>query len=162
MKKNADEIASKILAVIKAENIVSFTNCLTRLRLNLKSNSNIDLQKIKILPEVIEILSPSANELQIVLGPGFAAKVTNALTKLINLDNSQVADTDGFFEPNNIKQQLKQKNTIQVFFTKFSKVFSPMIIGFIGAGILAGIAGIMQSAYGGVVSDKTAPPVAIS
>lgn len=161
MKKNADKTAREILALIKAENIVSYTNCLTRLRLNLNPDSSIDLQKIKTLPEVIEILSPSATEIQIVLGPGFAAKVTNALTKLINLDNSQIIDDDAFTVSNSVKQ-MKQKNTIQVFFTKFSKIFSPMIIGFIGAGILAGIAGIMQSAYGGQVTSDTAPPAAIS
>ncbi|MGL5268325.1 MAG: PTS transporter subunit EIIC [Spiroplasma sp.] len=161
MKKNAQKIANEIVAIIEAKNIVSCTNCLTRLRLNLKPDSNIDLQKIKSLPEVIEILSPSVSEVQIVLGPGFAAKVTNALTKLINLDDSQIID-DGAIIPSSNTIQMKQKNSIQVFFTKFSKIFSPMIIGFIGAGILAGVAGIMQSAYGGSVTTDTAPPAAIS
>lgn len=160
MKKNAQKTASDILALIEAKNIVSCTNCLTRLRLNLKPDSNIDLQKIKSLPEVIEVLSPSASEVQIVLGPGFAAKVTNALTELINLDDSQI--TDDRVNPSSNTIKVKQKNSIQVFFTKFSKIFSPMIIGFIGAGILAGVAGIMQSAYGGKVDASTAPPAAIS
>lgn len=140
-EKNAQITASDILAIIEAKNIVSCTNCLTRLSLNLKPDSNIDLQKVKSLPEMIEILLPSASEVQIVLGPGFAAKVTNALTKLINLNDSQTIDNSVNAISNTI--QMKQNSSIQVFFTKFSKIFSPMIIGFIGAGILAGIAGIM-------------------
>ena len=174
MKKNAEKTANDILSFIKAENIVSYTNCLTRLRLNLKANSDIDLQKLKSLPEIIEVLLPSVNELQIVLGPGFAAKVTNALTKIINLDSLMIdklaeINDDSAFASSKSEQKMKQKKPIQVFFTKFSKVFAPMIIGFIGAGILAGIAGIMYSFYGVTLMGdaiknikSTAPPAAIS
>ncbi|WP_253301680.1 hypothetical protein [Spiroplasma endosymbiont of Phyllotreta cruciferae] len=61
-----------------------------------------------------------------------------------------------------VKGEMKAKqNWVQTFFTKFSKIFSPMIIGFIGAGILSGIAGIMQSEYGGVMSNHAPATAAL-
>lgn len=158
MKKNIEKIAKEILAIINPENIISCSNCLTRLRLNLNSSSDVDLEKIKTLSEVIEVLSPSANELQIVLGP-LAAKVANVINKLLNSSLSKTNENNNDFSTtSNLK--LEKKNSIQLFFSKFSKIFSPMIIGFIGAGILAGIAGIIQTAYGGNIDN--APIAAIS
>lgn len=167
MTKNADKTAREILAIIKPENVISYTNCLTRLRLNLKINANINLNLIKSLPNIMGVLTPTPGEIQIILGPGFVTKVTVEFAKILDLDNGsnqyrkeQVNISDTKI---NFKSQLEQKrNFIQNFFTKFSKIFSPMITGFIGAGILAGIAGIIQSIYGGVINETTAPKVVIS
>lgn len=166
MTKNADKTAREILAIIKPENVISYTNCLTRLRLNLNLNANINLNLIKSLPNIMGVITPTPGEIQIILGPGFVTKVAVEFAKILNLNNNlnqypkQQANTSVAI---NFKSQLKQKqNFIQNFFTRFSKIFSPMIIGFIGAGILAGIAGIIQSIYGGAINETTAPNVVIS
>ncbi len=130
----------------------------------------MDVEKLKATDNVLGILTPSATELQIVLGPGFVANVTQAFGKLVNTDKTTYYGNDSSDQfvtaaeaAQTIKGEMKAKqNWIQTFFTKFSKIFSPMIIGFIGAGILSGIAWIMQSAYGGTMDTSHAPAAAVS
>ncbi|WP_107645149.1 PTS transporter subunit EIIB, partial [Mycoplasma mycoides] len=163
MTKDPKITAKEILNIIKIDNINSYTNCLTRLRLNIKKN-NIDLEKLKSIPNVLGVINVSSNELQIVLGSGFVNKVTEEFSQLLKANNSK---DDKFMSASEVGDIVKQnlrtnKNWIQDFFTKFSKIFSPMIIGFIGAGILSGVGGIIQSSYGGTVNLKTAPAVVVS
>lgn len=170
MAKDPKQTAKDIVDIVKADNVVSYTNCLTRLRLNLKPTAEIDLDKLKATPNVMGVLKPSPTELQIVLGPGFVANVTQAFGKLVNANKTAYNENDGTDEfvsaaqaAKAVKGEMKEKqNKVQTFFTKFSKIFSPMIIGFIGAGILSGIAGIMQSAYGGTMDTSHAPAAAVS
>ncbi|AHI57786.1 hypothetical protein P344_02190 [Spiroplasma mirum ATCC 29335] len=133
--------------------------------------SNIDLERLKATPNVMGVLTPSPTELQIVLGPGFVNNVTQAFGKLVNIERSEYSEganpSSEFISAvdaaKQVKGELKQKqNYIQVFFTKFLKIFLPMIIGFIGVGILSGVAGIMQSSYGGVMDAAHAPASALS
>ncbi|QVJ95679.1 PTS transporter subunit EIIC [Mycoplasma mycoides] len=163
MIKDPKITAKEILQIIKIDNINSYTNCLTRLRLNIKEN-NIDFEKLKSIPNVLDVINVSSNELQIVLGPGFVNKVAQEFAQLLKVESKK---DDAFMSAsevgNIVKQNLRaNKNWIQDFFTKFSKIFSPMIIGFIGAGILSGVSGIIQSAYNGTVNLKTAPAIAVS
>ncbi|AOX44132.1 PTS system, N-acetylmuramic acid-specific EIIBC component [Spiroplasma sp. NBRC 100390] len=170
MAKDPKKTAKDIADIVKPDNVVSYTNCLTRLRLNLKPGANVDLEKLKTTPNVMGILTPSPTELQIVLGPGFVANVTQAFGKLVNAGKTAYNENDGTDQfvtaaeaAQAVKGEMKAKqNWVQTFFTKFSKIFSPMIIGFIGAGILSGIAGIMQSVYGGVMDTNHAPAAAVS
>lgn len=173
MAKNAKQTAIDILEIIGSNNVETVSNCLTRLRLNLKPDSNVNVDELKKVKDVMGVLTPSLTELQVVLGPGFVNSVTKNFKDLIN---SQVNITSsGLAEivasenksaaevAKEIKAEFKQKNKrVQTFFTKFSKIFSPMIIGFIGAGILSGIAGIIQSAYGGSVSTANASAAVVS
>ncbi|AGM26330.1 PTS system N-acetylmuramic acid-specific EIIBC component [Spiroplasma syrphidicola EA-1] len=165
MAKNPKQTAQDLVGVIGPENVVSFTNCLTRLRLNIKPGVNVDLEKLKTVTNVMGILTPSATELQIVLGPGFVGTVTQEFGKLVNAQQTSPVDgaeqSADFVSAADVAKQVKgaikgKSNWLQNFFTKFSRIFSPMIIGFIGAGILAGIAGIMQSAFGGDITTASA------
>lgn len=58
---------------------------------------------------------------------------------------STTTDITKITEMNKESKKLKNTSPIQQFLAKFSKIFTPMIFGFIGAGILGGIAGIIQS-----------------
>ncbi|AXF96716.1 PTS transporter subunit EIIB [Spiroplasma phoeniceum] len=71
MAKDPKQTAKDIVDIVKADNVVSYTNCLTRVRLNLKPTAEIDLDKLKATPNVMGVLKPSPTELQIVLVPGF-------------------------------------------------------------------------------------------
>ncbi len=71
MAKDPKQTAKDIVDIVKAYNVVSYTNCLTRLRINLKPTAEIYLDKLKATQNVMDVLKPSRTELQIVLGPGF-------------------------------------------------------------------------------------------
>lgn len=161
MKKDPLKTAQDLVDIINAHNLESHTNCLTRLRIQLKPNHHVDFEKIKKHPNVLGVVNPSPNELQIVLGPGFVNHVTKEFSKILEKvnPNPQIDFISAADLGKKVKSNLRSKgNKIQQFFTKFSKIFSPLIIGFIGAGILAGIAGILQASVGGTI-DKDSPAI---
>lgn len=150
----AKNVALDIKKVIGEENIISYTHCMTRLRVKAKPNfEKDDLKKVNgVLGLVI-----SGDEYQIVIGPGFVNKVALEFSKIITIKSDDVINEN--LDPDisktlsdvtiEMKNKLRGKGNLQVFLAKISKVFSPLIPAFIGAGLLTGIAGILSSTVGG-------------
>ena len=141
------------------ENIASFTNCMTRLRVKVKKAAAVDEDALKSQKKSLG-LATAGDEYQVILGPGFVNKVANAFGELtkakrkaevkeekaedVGLDLSK-ASLEEIAKVNKAQRKNKNTSATQRFLTKFAKIFTPMIFGFIGAGILGGIAGIIQS-----------------
>ncbi|ATZ16292.1 N-acetylmuramic acid-specific PTS system IIC component [Entomoplasma freundtii] len=157
------QVAKSIYDIIGASNIISYTNCMTRLRI--KALPNFDPEKIKQVPGVLGLVMGGADEYQIVLGPGFVNKVTKEFgelmktaPQLVTADGQAVTPT--FQSAADIgqlqKAKLRQNNGhVKGFFSKISKVFTPLIPAFIGAGLLSGIAGLILSVNGGANANAT-------
>ncbi|MBE4703777.1 PTS transporter subunit EIIC [Spiroplasma platyhelix] len=153
-KKNSLKTAEEIAKLFNQGDIVSFTNCMTRLRITVRRGANIDQEKIKSIENVTGLIV-NDTEYQIILGPGFVNQVTNNFKKFVNLETESVEDNNiqasqsladlASFE----KQKLRAGGSVKKFLTKISKVFTPLIPAFIGAGLLSGIAGIILSSGGG-------------
>ncbi|KAF5301277.1 hypothetical protein FQR65_LT19255 [Abscondita terminalis] len=134
---------------------IDSTENLTRI-LSLKSRVN-DLKKID---GVMGLVKAGDDEFQIVLGPGTVNKVAMEFEKIVSVQKTTLLN-DGEFETQTIKtaeqlaqenkNMLRKKGSVSNFLSKVSKVFSPLIPAFIGAGILAGIAGILASTDGTAV-----------
>ena len=67
------------------ENIKSYTNCMTRLRITLREVDSLSMKEIE------EIASPhrlilKEDQLQILLGPGLASRSTNLLKEILEKD----------------------------------------------------------------------------
>lgn len=72
------ELSRKILELVGGrDNVVSATNCMTRLRLTLKSNSPVKVQALKNTEGVLGVVEDAT--LQIILGPGRDKKVADLL-----------------------------------------------------------------------------------
>ncbi|WP_338971932.1 PTS transporter subunit EIIC [Spiroplasma endosymbiont of Panorpa germanica] len=161
--KNAKSVAQQIGDIIGKENINSFTNCMTRLRVNVKNKDGVDLEVLKTMPAVLGVVV-AGDQLQIILGPGFVNKVSLEFSKIVNLKSQKSVDENlDAFEiktaqevSDENKGNYRNKNKVQNFLSKISKVFTPLIPAFIGAGILSGIAGIMLSQVP-LLPDKTGP-----
>ncbi|AHI54283.1 PTS system N-acetylmuramic acid-specific EIIBC component [Spiroplasma sabaudiense Ar-1343] len=163
--KNAKNVANQICDIIGKENISSFTNCMTRLRVKVINKAQINLDVLKSVSGVLGVVVVE-DQMQIILGPGFVNKVAVEFAKLTeatkedaiseNLDGNklQVKSAEQLGSEN--KSKYRNKNRVQTFLSKISKVFTPLIPAFIGAGILSGIAGIMLSQVP-LLADKTGP-----
>lgn len=154
-KKDPVLMAKTLVEIIGVTNISSYTNCMTRFRVKIKDLSKVDIETIKKTPNVMGVME-NGNELQVILGPGFVRKVANSVAKEFpNIEFSGAVSEDGNKTQSlaevakSEKEKQKSQNTspIQQFMAKFANIFSPLIFGFIGVGILAGIGGILQSAY---------------
>lgn len=157
-KKDANAVALQLIKLLGGpDNLLSYTNCMTRFRANVKDVQKVQMEELKQASFSLGVVNASG-QIQVVLGPGFVRKVSEEIQKIYpQIPQSETIGED--FENDNsadlkdvaatVKAQQKEKNnsSVQQFLSKFAKIFTPLIYGFIGAGILAGVGGILQSAY---------------
>ncbi|WP_057896462.1 glucose PTS transporter subunit IIA [Liquorilactobacillus oeni] len=136
------------------ENVLTFNNCMTRVRLNIKDDSLVDTAALKKIPGVLGVVHDE--ELQVVIGPGKVNKVAAEMAKMSGTKlGEQLPDNAGFSgkkavaeKAARIKEQTKAKQKPSKFKTilkDISNIFVPMIPAFVGSGLIAGIAAILSN-----------------
>ncbi len=141
-KETGNELLKAIIVRVGGSaNIAACGNCMTRLRLTVHDSGLID-PSIKTLegPKGVVI---SSNQVQVILGPGKAQRAADAMNLLLKgTDDAAMQATDIAART---KQELKAKQTsvIQQFLSRFATIFTPLIPGFIAAGLLLGIATLL-------------------
>ncbi|ATM84708.1 MULTISPECIES: PTS N-acetylmuramic acid transporter subunit IIBC [Yersinia] len=132
-----------------SENIIICGNCMTRLRLTLRDREQIQLDNLKKIPGVLGVVNGD-DQLQIILGPGKAQTASEMMNTLLNTQprqpqgsNEQV-DLQSLASQNKQQMKAKQNSAVHNFLTKFATIFTPLIPGFIAAGLLLGFATLMQ------------------
>ena len=136
-------------AVGGAQNIAACGHCMTRLRLTLNQPGESNLARLKSLPGVLGVIDSEA-QLQIVLGPGKAQTAAEGMQNLLAQGDTALAPQGETAELSLLaqqqKQQLKAKQTsgVHQFLSRFATIFTPLIPGFIGAGLLLGFATLIE------------------
>lgn len=131
------------------ENILVCGNCMTRLRLTLKESGRVDTGALKNIPGVMGVVNGD-NQLQIILGPGKAQTASEIMAATLSPAAEQgpeATESVGLqtLATQNKKQiKAKQNSALHNFLTKFATIFTPLIPGFIAAGLLLGIATLLQ------------------
>ena len=132
-------------------------NCMTRVRIDLKNSDNVNVDLLKKIEGVLGVVQDGDN-LQVIVGPGTAQKVATQMANMSgqvgvesineNLDGNLVdGRAEGERIAKEVKSQYKKKND-----TPFKRalgviasIFVPLIPAFVGAGIIGGIASIIQN-----------------
>ena len=153
------EIAQKIYAIVgPKDNIETVTHCMTRLRLHLVKDA--DLDELKAIPGVLGV-NQNGDELQIVLGPGKVIRVADAFAALLdgneaptpNDSKEMPKEPAGLFgvqgevgDGKALHEAIRQKNATpaKAFLRKVASIFMPLIPGFVGCGFLTGLLGIVK------------------
>ena len=133
-----EEFAKKIIEILGGtENILSATNCMTRLRVHLKKQDENIFGELKKIDGVLGT-NQDGGELQIILGPGKATNICNAVNEI--LKKSAVKIGDG----KKLHEEIRARNAtpIKLFFKKIASIFMPLIPGFIACGLITGLVGI--------------------
>ncbi|WP_318446895.1 PTS N-acetylmuramic acid transporter subunit IIBC [Photobacterium leiognathi] len=161
MAKITASMMQEILTAIGGnENVIKCGNCMTRLRLTLRDDSLADRDSIKRIAGVMGLVE-SDDQFQIVLGPGKAQTAAEMMNSM--LENEQGGEETTAKKHSDLKdvacahkQQLKKKQTsaAQRFLSKFATIFTPLIPGFIAAGLLLGIATLLEQLF---VIGQTSP-----
>ncbi|QRG80371.1 PTS N-acetylmuramic acid transporter subunit IIBC [Citrobacter sp. R56] len=136
-KDISNELLNRILDQVGgAANIAKCGNCMTRLRLSVHDSSLVD-PAIKTLEGVKGVVI-SNDQVQVIFGPGKAQRAADAMNVLLG---ETVTPQAAEIAAQN-KRQIKAKQTsgIQQFLSTFATIFTPLIPGFIAAGLLLGIA----------------------
>lgn len=131
MSKKYEKMAQQILEKIGGkENINTLGHCQTRLRFTLKANNNADLQAIKNLDGVINVIE-SGGQIQVVIGP-HVSEVHEEVEKLVGDQESSLLE-DG---TNNQKPISKLIDFI-------SGTFNPLIPAIAGSGMLKALLALL-------------------
>ena len=128
---------------------------MTRLRLRLKEQNDHKREALKKIPGVLGV-NMSGEELQVVLGPGRAAAVTEALCSLLSQSPPPAltappsappaapAPRSAVGDGQALRETLRVRNATPVkrFFKRITNIFLPLIPAFIACGLLTGLLNI--------------------
>lgn len=135
------------------DNILSATNCMTRLRIKVKDDSLFDEEALKANSEILGIVKDRDNYIEVVIGPGKVRKCADICKEMgIPAESgSQIGD----WETNkaNIKANQKEskfRNLLKI----FGEIFIPLIPGVIAAGLCSGIATLITQVIPGYADNK--------
>lgn len=129
-------LATKIIEALGGvENVISVENCMTRLRVVVKDGSKVNKEELKVIKGILRIAGTD-NEPQIVVGPGVADSVCEEIKKIPGIQLSV-----------NTGEAVMTKTSATGIFAIFSKVFTPLIPVFAGAGLIFGIMNIFKALW---------------
>ena len=137
------ELSRKILELVGGkENVTGATNCMTRLRVNLKDYNKADIEGLKATEGVLQVIQ--MDNLHVVLGPGKAKKVTDLFKEEAGVAGMS---TDSNWQDNKAAMKAGQKQgKVKTALKAVGDVFVPLIPGVIAAGICSGVATLITQA----------------
>jgi len=132
------ELAKELLANLGgADNVLRASNCMTRLRVQLKQKDDGMPAAVRKLDGVLGI-NDTEEEFQVILGPGKASRVTEEFRKLLKSKAPQIGDGKALHE----KIRAKNATPLKLLFKRIASVFIPLIPGFIACGLVTGCTGV--------------------
>ncbi|WPC38669.1 PTS transporter subunit EIIC [Brachyspira hyodysenteriae] len=133
-KINYEELGGIILPYIGGkENIHKLTHCATRLRFELKNRDIVDVDSIKALDGVIDVVE-GGGQFQIIIGMNVQT-VYKSLNRVLGASNDSV-NTSSSEKP-------AKKSLLERFMNTISTIFTPMIPAITGAGMIKAILAIL-------------------
>lgn len=140
------ELSRQIVGLVGGtDNVAAFTNCMTRLRLDLVDPGKADVGAVGKLDGVLGVVP--GEQLQIVVGPGHAQRLRDAfaeasgVTPGVEVDATDATEDLRTLEAENkAKVKAKQTTGVHAAFRHIGSIFIPIIPGFIACGLVLAIA----------------------
>ncbi len=143
------ELARAIMSCLGgADNVLHAMNCMTRLRVRLSDRAAADMKSLQKI-EGIMGLNDTDEELQIILGPGKATRVTDEFKAMLKEGHKpRIGDGKALHD------EIRAKNATptKLLFKRIASVFIPLIPGFIACGLITGCTGIAMKLFPEIVS----------
>ncbi len=148
-KKNYKKLSDDIIAACGGvDNIRSVSHCMTRLRVNLKDSSALNLEEAKKIPGVINIVVQNGEQ-QFVIGQD----VASLYEEVIKNDIKAAGSVD---DPDALKADAQDKgNFIEAVMSYVGGTFSPIIPVFIAGGLTGAVISLLQTFAGLDASSGT-------
>ena len=135
------ELSLKILELVGGkENVTGATNCMTRLRINLRDYNRADIDGLKALDNVLQVIQ--MDNLHVVLGPGRAKKVTDLFKSDAGIA-SGMSTGSGWQDNKAALKAGQRQGNLKAALKSVGDIFVPLIPGVIAAGICSGIATLL-------------------
>lgn len=140
-------LSSDILAAAGGvANISSFTNCMTRLRLNVVDQDAVDVAAIKKLDGVLGVVT--GEQMQVVVGAGHAQRLRDAFAEVSAL--APAAEVDAELDINVLAEASKAKvkathtTSVHAVFRHIGNIFIPIIPAFIACGLVLAVTNVWK------------------
>ena len=161
--------AKQILDAVGPENITEAYNCMTRLRLHVKTVS-VTKEELKIIPGVKGVIM-NENEIHVVLGPGKAESVAKECKRLLAPQAAEVSPVPpaaaetaappakkqaSFGDGKELHAAIKKQNSKSAskrLLQRIGHIFIPLIPAFIGCGLLTGVISLLLKVSPGLASE---------
>ena len=145
------ELVQSILTGVGGRNnVLTATNCMTRLRINVKDDGAINEEALKGIEGVMGIVHDRAGYIEVVVGPGKCRKCSDYCKELgipAAADGAEMS-AGGDWQANKAAMKAGQKeNKIKSMLKTFGDIFVPLIPGVIAAGLCAGINTLIQQVF---------------
>ena len=128
-------------------NLREVINCMTRVRVKVNNPDLIAYENIKSREGVLGLVE--GEQVQVILGPGKSEKVARAMANLSDSNFSEETDKEKLqrqTQENKESYKAKQKQSgFKKFTSSIASVFVPLIPAFVGAGLIGGVASVLQN-----------------
>ncbi len=143
-------------------NVDKVIHCMTRVRMDIKDSTLVDMVGLKQIVGVLGIVEEET--LQVILGPGIVNKVAKEMVKMggvglgekIPVQNSPQStsgpgsltgreEAERKTAINKAEQKKKNNTPFKRALKSIANIFVPLIPAFVGAGIIGGIASVLQN-----------------
>ena len=168
MAKDYRKLAEEIFAVVgPGDNILTAVNCMTRLRLTLRSVPEDAPERLKKVTGVLGVVNGDEGELQVVVGPGHAQRTADEFRGLLATDKPLEAaeagetkkqeqpDTTDKSEdiaaskhkavPEKTEKPKKPDTGFHRSIKRMGSIFLPLIPLFVGCGLLSGLTMLVRT-----------------
>ena len=131
------------------KNIINVMNCMTRLRIDVHNQSLVDVVQLESITGVLKVIS--GNQMQIIMKLGLAEEYSikiNEILKNTDTEVSVISDmNEANWQTNKNEAQVQYNISASGFLRKIANIFVPLIPALIAAGLIGGIANIIQNYY---------------
>lgn len=154
MKKQ--ELASTIIEDLGGlNNIVDAENCMTRLRINIRSIDSVNLEALKNTKGVLGVVADEEHYIQVVLGPGVVRDVLEEMVKMGVTPVAAGKTDEEDWKKNKSEVEGKRNKKVVEKIRIIADIFTPMIPAFIASGICNGMGKII----GLLISNAIVPDI---
>lgn len=145
-----EELVRKILENMGGRgNVLTATNCMTRLRINVKDDDSVNEAGLKAIEGVMSVVHDRGNFWEVVVGPGKCRKCADVCRDM-GIPSSAETSTANDWQTNKAAVKAGQKhNKVKDLLKTFGDIFVPLIPGVIAAGLCSGIATLIQQSVKG-------------
>lgn len=152
------ELAQRIVEKVGGlDNIKIVNHCMTRVRLSLRNNEQVQMDALKQVKGVMGVVEEET--IQIIVGPGTVNKVAKAMTDMTGVElgaeiktaqgtkvsGSNREQVEAIASANKAKYKKGGNGAMKRFLATISGIFIPLIPAFVGAGLIAGIGAIISN-----------------
>lgn len=144
-------------------NVLAATNCMTRLRIDVKDDAKIEEEALKNIEGVMGIVHNKIGYVEVVVGPGKCRKCADicaamgipAAAGAEAAETKAATSTQNDWQANKAAVKANQKQgKVKNMLKTFGEIFVPLIPGVIAAGICSGVATLITQVVPGYAESS--------